>query len=59
MNLYINGVKASNYYVRGVDVYGYAKVYVNDNAACHSIPSNLINNGGKCFTGGNTYEVKK
>ena len=58
MQLFINNKEVKICKVELPDRFGFCSVYVNGYASCHSIPENLLKNGGKCRTSGNTYQVK-
>ena len=57
MKLYINNKEVKIDKVGFPDRFGFCSVYVNGYASYHSIPENLLKNGGKCRTSGNTYQV--
>lgn len=58
MKIYINNNQCVNFRIGKSNKYGYTSVVVNNNAACHLIPTILLNNGGEAFTGGNSYKVE-
>lgn len=61
----LNGLSI-DYSIGMADNYGYTKVFKwalsmdgkKRPVSCHNVPSNILHNGGKCFTGGNTYEMR-
>ena len=61
----LNG-QSIDYSIGSADHCGFTKIFkwalamdgVKRPVSCHSVPTVLVHNGGKYFTGGNTYEMR-
>lgn len=61
----LNGL-CIDYSIGSADHYGFTKIFkwalamdgIKRPVSCHSVPSSIVHNGGKCFTNDNTYEMR-